>query len=444
MICSWGSGRSPPKNGPLLPPCREHRMNARIGHSKSGWAIRTAGSSRTRFWSVTARGSLNLFGHAALYRPLETRPGRRADCLGGAGDCDGRRHSSQYRRYALPHHGPGRLNSGCQAMAACRCACVLFGHKAMSARIDPFPLAPNFGVTQPQVFLAWATSNSASDIVFQTGDRVWGELKGRQVPLTRRAMKEGELKMLLSLAFGNEVIGVIKSGRDMDRPYGFVIERTAYRYRVNISGAHIGDADDGLSITLRAIPQTPPTLDTLGLPVGIRENLFQPHGLVLICGPTGSGKTTLMSSFYAAVSQSKRDAKILLYEDPIEFLFSTVKNIGPKIRQMQIGRHIPRFAHGLRNAMRCKPTLIGIGEARRRDHPRARRSGADGARCLRHDAYRKRCADDQPRDPGLSAGRALRDRFKAIRCAALDCGANTRPHTGWRTVRRARMAVFQP
>lgn len=229
---------------------------------------------------------------------------------------------------------------------------------------EPFKLEANFGVSDLQAFLAYCGEVGSSDIVFQTGDVVWGEIKGRQVALTERTIKDGEIKTLLAVSFGSELIGVIKGGSDADRPYRFVIERDTARYRVNIAGAQIGDAEDGLSITMRTIPETPPALDALGLPSGIRENLFQPRGLVLICGPTGSGKTTLMSSFYADVSETNGDVKILLYEDPIEFLFTKVKNKGPKIRQMQIGRHIPTFARGLRNAMRCKPTLIGIGEAR--------------------------------------------------------------------------------
>src|SRR5260363_430791 len=103
-------------------------------------------------------------------------------------------------------------------------------HRSISScaefRRDTAPGIPGLGDVQQRI--GYRVSNRGSGV---------GELKGRQVPLTMRAMKEGELKMLLSLAFGNEVIGVIKSGRDMDRPYGFVIERTAYRYRVNISGA---------------------------------------------------------------------------------------------------------------------------------------------------------------------------------------------------------------
>ncbi|KVD93013.1 hypothetical protein WS63_08245 [Burkholderia stagnalis] len=234
----------------------------------------------------------------------------------------------------------------------------------MIVRPEPFNLLPNFGLDSLQSFLSYCNEVGSSDILFQTGDVVWGEVKGRQMPLTTRTIKDGEIKTLLSVAFGSEVIGVIKGGNDADRPYRFVVERDTRRYRVNIAGAQVGDAEDGLSITMRTIPEVPPSLDSLNLPAGIRENLFQPRGLVLVCGPTGSGKTTLQSSFYAHTSETDGDVKILLYEDPIEFLFTKVKNAGPKIRQMQIGRHIPSFARGIRNAMRCKPTLIGIGEAR--------------------------------------------------------------------------------
>jgi len=236
----------------------------------------------------------------------------------------------------------------------------------MMDRPEPFRLEANFNVEQLQAFLAYCEQVGASDVVFQTGDAVWGEIKGRQIALTppARTIKDGEIKTLMAVAFGAELIGVIKGGNDADRPYSFVIGNATSRYRVNIASAQIGDAEDGLSITMRAIPESPPPLVWHKLPAVIEENLFQPRGLVLICGPTGSGKTTLMSSFYAHTSETNGDAKILLYEDPIEFLFAKVKNTGPKIRQMQIGKNIPSFARGIRNAMRCKPMLIGIGEAR--------------------------------------------------------------------------------
>ncbi len=228
----------------------------------------------------------------------------------------------------------------------------------------PFNLPPNFGIAHLQAFLNDCAANEVSDIVFQTGDVVWGEIKGRQARLTTRRLQDGEMRALLGLMFGNELIGIIRGSHDADRAYRFVSDNAVRRYRINVSAAQIGDAEEGISITMRTIPETPPALASLKLPIGIEKNLFQPQGLVLICGPTGSGKTTLMSSFYAWVSENDKNAKILLYEDPIEFLFSKVQNIGPRIRQMQIRRHISSFARGIRNALRCKPTLIGIGEAR--------------------------------------------------------------------------------
>jgi len=236
----------------------------------------------------------------------------------------------------------------------------------MSA-VQSIRLTPNFGTQEFKEFLAYCAKSNASDIVLQTGDKIWAEIHGRQISVTERTMKDGELKSLLAQMFGNEILGVIKAGTDADRPYRFVTQDqndATLRFRVNISSAQVGDAEDGISVTMRTIPEQPPVLEKLALPADITNNLFQPRGMVLVCGPTGSGKTTLMSSFYAHVSETMGDVKILLYEDPIEFLFARVKNLGPRIRQMQVGQHIQSFAAGLRNAMRCKPTLIGIGEAR--------------------------------------------------------------------------------
>ncbi len=110
--------------------------------------------------------------------------------------------------------------------------------------------------------------------MFQTGDFVWGEIKGRQVPLTTRTIKDGEIKTFLSIAFAARSSASSKAGNDADRPYRFVIERDTSRYRVNIAGAQIGDAEDGLSITMRTIPEIPPQLHSLNLPSSILENLF--------------------------------------------------------------------------------------------------------------------------------------------------------------------------
>lgn len=231
-------------------------------------------------------------------------------------------------------------------------------------------LPPNFGQTHFHDFLNEATELGASDVMFQTGDRVWAEIKGRQVALTERTIKDGELKALLATSFGAELLGVIKGGVDADRALRFAVEQTrglTRRYRANITGAQVGDAEDGISLTMRSIPDTPLPWASLGVQEAIRDGMDQDRGLLLVCGPTGSGKTTLLSSYYGDVSATDKDKKIVLYEDPIEFLFDKVKNVGPKISQMQIRKHIPSFGDGIRNAMRRKPSVIGVGEARDAD-----------------------------------------------------------------------------
>jgi len=84
----------------------------------------------------------------------------------------------------------------------------------------------------------------------------------------------------------------------------------------------------------------------------------------VVCGPTGSGKTTLQAAVYGYAGIKMPDRKVITYEDPIEFVLGGEHWLGPQPAQSQIGRDIEDFAAGLRNAMRRKPSIIGIGEAR--------------------------------------------------------------------------------
>lgn len=236
-----------------------------------------------------------------------------------------------------------------------------------SAKYEPYNLKPNFGINEFREFVSNAASQGASDIVMQAGDRPWVEISGRQIPAMERTLKEGELQQLLASNFGPELNGVIKGAKDADRAMRFVMGDKTYRYRTNIASAQIGDIEDGISITMRVIPESPPPIDALELPDGLRKNLYQPRGMVWVCGPTGAGKTTLLSSHYANISETMPDSKILLYEDPIEYLYAKVKNVGPKIRQMEVGKHIQSMAAGIRNSLRCSPRILGVGEARDRE-----------------------------------------------------------------------------
>ncbi|MBN2506761.1 MAG: type IV pilus twitching motility protein PilT [Verrucomicrobia bacterium] len=112
---------------------------------------------------------------------------------------------------------------------------------------------------------------------------------------------------------------------------------------------------------LRQIPTTLLTLEQLGIPVSIRELLYKPRGLVLVTGPTGSGKTTSLASMINIINEEREDAHIITIEDPIEYYHKHKKAV---ITQREVNVDVPNFAEGLRRALRQDPDIVLVGEMR--------------------------------------------------------------------------------
>ena len=115
---------------------------------------------------------------------------------------------------------------------------------------------------------------------------------------------------------------------------------------------------------MRIIPPDLPDIHRLGIEQDLFEAMYPGMGLVIICGPTGSGKTTLQAAIYGYAGKVFPDRKVITYEDPIEFVLGGPHWLGPQPAQSELNRDIGSFALGLRNAVRRKPSIIGIGEAR--------------------------------------------------------------------------------
>ena len=111
---------------------------------------------------------------------------------------------------------------------------------------------------------------------------------------------------------------------------------------------------------LRQIPNTLLTLEQIGIPQTVRELLFKPRGLILVTGPTGSGKSTTLASMLDVINQ-ERNVHIITIEDPIEF-YHTSKN--SLVTQREIGDDVPSFAEAIRRALRQDPDVILVGEMR--------------------------------------------------------------------------------
>jgi twitching motility protein PilT len=115
-----------------------------------------------------------------------------------------------------------------------------------------------------------------------------------------------------------------------------------------------------ISAALRIIPLQPPTIEEANLPPVFKEFVAQQQGLILITGPTGSGKSTTMAAMIEEINRT-RAANIVTIEEPIEFVFEDKQSV---ILQREVGTDTASFATALRSVLRQNPDVIAIGEMR--------------------------------------------------------------------------------
>lgn len=205
----------------------------------------------------------------------------------------------------------------------------------------------------------------ASDITFQTNEPIIAEVFGRLKKITRRKIGNTEVGDVINAMYGPNATTLIMSGKDIDTHYEIRPNRSErYRFRINGTGCQV-EGHDGIQITARTIPTDPPTLSSMNLPDVLVQAITPEQGVVYVTGATGSGKSTLLASIIRSITEdAESNRKILTYESPIEFVFDNVEKISSVVSQSEIPRHLPSFASGVRNALRRKPRLILVGEAR--------------------------------------------------------------------------------
>lgn len=115
-----------------------------------------------------------------------------------------------------------------------------------------------------------------------------------------------------------------------------------------------------ISAALRIIPLQPPTFEEANLPAVFKEFVAQPQGMILITGPTGSGKSTTMAAMIEEINRT-RTANIVTIEEPIEYVFEDKKSV---VLQREVGSDTSSFASALRSVLRQNPDVITIGEMR--------------------------------------------------------------------------------
>ena len=195
-------------------------------------------------------------------------------------------------------------------------------------------------------------AKGASDVHLVAGSAPIYRINGQLIPTDEGRLMANDTYEMAKSILTDELWEVLENKREVDLSYS--IENIA-RFRVNIFYQK-----SAVSIAFRVIPRDIPSIETLGIPTILREVVQKPHGLFLVTGPTGSGKSTSLASMIDFMNQTM-NKHIITLEDPIEYLHSHKQSI---IVQREIGFDTLSFANGLRASLRQDPDVILVGELR--------------------------------------------------------------------------------
>jgi len=200
--------------------------------------------------------------------------------------------------------------------------------------------------------LQMSVDRGASDLHVKGGSPVRVRVGGALADLGDRPLDPEEAEALVREILTPEQAEEFADAGDLDLAYAL---ESGARFRVNVYRAR---RVAGLAI--RRIPDKVPTIDALGLAPIVGALAQRPRGLVLVCGPTGSGKTTTLAAMVNHVNQA-RACHVVTMEDPIEYLHREAK---AQITQREIGDDTEDFTSAFRRALRQDPDVILVGEMR--------------------------------------------------------------------------------
>jgi twitching motility protein PilT len=200
--------------------------------------------------------------------------------------------------------------------------------------------------------LALAHQNKASDVHLTVGSPPMFRIHGSLSPVSEQVLARTDILDMIRDLLSTEQYEQFMETGDVDLSHGIP---GVSRFRVN-AYKQKGNA----ALTIRLIPQNIPSMEQLGLPQIAEEFAGKPQGLLLVTGPTGSGKSTTLAAILDYINRTRSD-HIITLEDPIEFVHNHKSCI---VNQREIGVDTASFASGLRAALRQDPDVVLVGEMR--------------------------------------------------------------------------------
>lgn len=197
-----------------------------------------------------------------------------------------------------------------------------------------------------------ASDLGASDVHINYKCEPIARVNGKFIKISNELLSKSDTEKMANELIETQKLNEVKKLGE----YDFSISiKNLYRFRVNIY-----KQQDSYAISARIINSKIPDLEILGLPNVVREFVKKENGLVLVTGPTGSGKSTTLASILDSINKDFQK-HIITLEDPIEYIYNRKNSI---ISQREIGKDTKNFKSGLRSVLRQDPDVILIGEIR--------------------------------------------------------------------------------
>lgn len=197
-------------------------------------------------------------------------------------------------------------------------------------------------------------TTDASDLHLSAGKSPLMRVRGEIREMEFKPLGDEWLKAEFAKLVGEFKMGELEKSHNCDAgcSYGDV------RFRINL-----GRCTDGITAAIRRLPAEIPTFDKISLPASVRRMCELERGLVLVTGPTGSGKSTTLAAMLSHIALNQ-PRHILTLEDPIEFMLPSRSAL---VHQRELGQSFTSFSDGLRQSLRQDPDVILVGEARDRE-----------------------------------------------------------------------------
>ena len=193
----------------------------------------------------------------------------------------------------------------------------------------------------------------ASDLHITSGAPPFLRLDGNMIPMNFKNLSNQEVQGLIFEILNEKQKKNFIEKWELD--FGYAAPNGMGRFRCNVFMQR-----KGLGGVFRTIPEKIKTPQELNLPQGIMDMIDVDKGLVLVTGPTGSGKSTTLSALIHHINLHK-ETHIITIEDPIEFVHNNIKSL---INQREVGAHTKSFANALKSALREDPDILLVGELR--------------------------------------------------------------------------------